>query len=325
MTDAKTAPAPGSHGASGWVEAGCFVLALTALNLTYAAGHASGVHPVAFLVYAMLSAAFTLLVITGPGTAWRAVVTHPLSWVIGAGIIGMEATYYMLLRYVSPADGSILIRLNLPVSMLAAWLFLRRRSPRLAVLGGTMVAGFVGWFVSGVEAAVIDATIALSLSCALISVTRNFSAELHPHNRAARTVWEKMRVTGLMLLVTSMAGTAFVVGLMVLTAQGTLPEIAAIPKPEAFMHLPTILLAAFMGCLVLTAMQYFGFSSVVKIGTENFIAANSLIPVTTLVAQHAVAAVGWMPVAPVDSRFAIALVGMLAGVTLYLIAARLRR
>jgi drug/metabolite transporter (DMT)-like permease len=308
--------------ASGWLEACCFVLALTALNLAYGAGHSLGVHPVAFIACAMLFAAMALLAITGPGEDWGAIVRHPLSWVVGFGIIGMEAAYYMLLRFVTPADGSLLIRLNLPFSVLVGWLLLRRPVNGATVTGIAFVLFAVVWFLGGIDPTVQVTAMMLALTCALISVTRNFSAEFHPHNRAATTVFEKMRITGLMLMVTSFTGTCVVALAMILTAFRVLPPMAAIPPPEAFLELPTIALGALMGLLVLTAMQYFGFSSVVKIGTENFIAANSFVPLTTLAAQQAAVSLGWLAVALPDWRFFVTLAAILIGVAIYIAGAR---
>lgn len=308
--------------ATGWLEAGCFVMALTALNFAYGAGHVLGVHPVAFLVYAMLFAALALLAITGPGVDWRDVISHPLSWVIGFGIIGMEAAYYMLLRFVTPADGSLLIRLNLPFSVLVGWLLLGRPVNGATVAGIAFVMVAVAWFIGGIDASTQITAMLLALTCALISVTRNFSAEFHPYNRAATTVFEKMRVTGLMLMVTSLTGTAVVAVLMALTAAGVLSVSQAVPSPEAFLDLPTIVLGAFMGLLVLTAMQYFGFSSVVKIGTENFIAANSFVPLTTLAAQQAGASMGLLATAFPDWQFFVTLAGILTGVAIYIAGSR---
>lgn len=101
----------------GWLEAGLFAIALSVLNVSYGLGHQLGVQPVAFLMYAMPTAALSLLVVSGPGPDWRAIMAHPLSLVVGSGIIAMEAVYYVLLMLVTPMDGSLLVRLGVPVAM----------------------------------------------------------------------------------------------------------------------------------------------------------------------------------------------------------------
>jgi len=47
-----------------------------------------------------------------------------------------------------------------------------------------------------------------------------------------------------------------------------------------------------MGCVIITAMQYLMFSSVVKITSENFFAVASLSPLTTLILQEGAARLG---------------------------------
>ena len=308
----------------GWIEAGCFVMAITVLNIAYWLGHQVGADPVVFIVYAMLTAASALLLITGPGSDWRAVIRHPLSWIVGIGIIGMEASYYMLLRFVTPAEGSILNRINLPASILAGWLLFGRRTSRVSLIGIAIVVVSIGLFMVTIPRATVTMAITLGVLCALISMTRNFAAEYHPWNRRARDVLEKMRITGLVLIVTSFVGTMIVAGLMALVALGVLPQSPPIPRPEAFLHVPTIGLGLFMGAFVLTAMQYFGFSSVVRIGTERFIAAGTLVPATTLIVQNAAAFAGLLPAATVDGTFLAVLLAMIVGVYIYIAGGRLK-
>lgn len=302
----------------GWVDAGGFVVALTALNMAYGLAHAAGAHPVAFFVYAMLIAAAALLLLTGPGSDWRAIIRHPLSWVVGTGIIGMEAAYFMLLLYVTPAEGSVLNRINLPVSILAGWLLFGRRNSVISLAGIALVVVAVAAFIVTIPHQSVGMALLLGCLCALISVSRNFAAEFHPWNRKARSVQEKMRVTGLVLMVTALAGTAVVAGLMVLVQTGILPDHRGVPRPAAFLHTPTLALAAFMGVFVLTAMQYFGFSAVVRIGTERFIAAGSLVPATTLLVQNAAALAGWLPQVVADARFVAIMLAVIAGVLIYI-------
>jgi len=319
-----TAEAVASERRRGWIEAGCFVLALTVLNIAYALAHAAGAHPVAFLIYAMLTAAIALLVITGLGDDWRAVVRHPLSSVVGLGIIGMEASYYMLLRYVTPAEGSILNRFNLPVSIVAGWLLFGRRTSRVSLIGMLIVLGTVLFFVTTIPRENVAMAFGLGCLCAAISVTRNFSAEFHPWNRRARDVMEKMRITGLMLIVTSAAGTAIVGCMMALVGAGVVPPSRAIPQLSDFLHPPTIGLGLFMGILVLTAMQYFSFSAVVRIGTERFIAAGTLLPVTTLGAQNLAAMTGLLPAGSVTGTFLAVLLALMTGVYIFIAGGRLK-
>ena len=122
--------------------------------------------------------------------------------------------------------------------------------------------------------------------------SRNFFAEFHPWNRAARTVIEKIRVVGLVVLVTSLFGLAVTVGLSLLVSQGIIPPTSALPTPAQMVHGPTLLLALILGCAIVTAMQYLMFSAVVKITSENFFAMMVLTPFVTLMLQEAMGGLG---------------------------------
>jgi len=147
---------------------------------------------------------------------------------------------------------------------------------------------------------------------------RTFATEFHPWNRRAETVQEKMRVPGLVLLVASCAGTLLVFALMAVSAAGTLGPAPWLPSIGDFLHLPTLLVAVLVGAVVLTAMQYLSFSSVVKIGTESFIAMTAFTPVATLIAQQAAAAAGVLRPMPMEWQTLPAIAAVVIGVLIIL-------
>ncbi len=71
----------------GWLEASACVIAIGALSLAYAVGHAIGAHSIAFVLYAMLVSAVATLAITGLGDDALAIARSPMSWIVGASII----------------------------------------------------------------------------------------------------------------------------------------------------------------------------------------------------------------------------------------------
>ena len=308
----------------GWLEASLFVVALSVLNVSYGFGHQHGAHPVAFLVYAMPVAAISLLLVSGPGPDWRQVITHPLSLAVGSGIIAMEAVYYVLLTLVTPTDGSLLVRLGVPVAVALGVLLGRGRPTALALAGAAIIVAAVAWFTPRMQTTAPWTALALGTGCAVIMTLRSFAAEYHPWNRQARSIIEKMRVTGLMLLVTSAIGAGLVLAVVAAAANGLITAPAWLPTVRDLTHPPTIALALFVGILVLTAMQYLGFSVVVKIGTESFIATTALIPVATLVVQEAAVRTGLLAPIAIDSQVLPPMAAVIVGVAL-VIAGKRRR
>ena len=114
---------------------------------------------------------------------------------------------------------------------------------------------------------------------------RGFSAEFHPWNRRARTITEKLRITGLVVLVTSFASLALAGGCALLVALGVLPPIRWCRRRRRCCTCPTILLGVLVGGVILTAMAFLNFSCVVKITTENFAATSAFTPVAALLVQ----------------------------------------
>lgn len=320
----QTAGAPQSYPISGWIEAGVYVFAISLLSLSYVVGHQAGAHPIAFILYAMLVSAMALLAVTGPGSDALDVMLAPQSWLVGIGTISMEVFYYLLLEHVAPAHGSLLVRLAIPLSLIVGWgLFARRPRPLTMIGAGVVLAGIAPLIVS-IDPHVRTPVLIAALGSAASFNLRGFSAEFHPWNRRAKTVMEKLRVTGLVVLVTSIASLALTGACSLLIAAGVLPAMRLIPTGQEMLHLPTILLALLVGGVILTAMAVLSFSAVVKITTENFTATSAFTPVATLLVQMAAGAAGLIPLYPLDAGLLAAMAIVVAGVLLILYAARRR-
>ncbi|MBX9588472.1 MAG: DMT family transporter [Hyphomonadaceae bacterium] len=307
---------------SGWIEAGIFVFAIAVLSVAYVIGHGLGAHPIAFILYAMAVSAVVLLIATGPGPDARRIILAPQSWLIGFSTIAMEIFYYLLLERLSPAEGSLLVRLAIPLSLIIGWT-LYGRAPRLVAWAGAVVilAGILpllGKLPPSHRTGVIIATLGSALAFNL----RGFAAEFHPWNRNARTIPEKLRITGLIVLVTSIASLALAGGCMLLVAQGLLPPIRIVPTAADMLHMPTILLGVLVGGVILTVIAYLNLSCVVKITTENFSATNAFTPVAALLVQGAAGALGLIPLYAPDASLLPAMAIVIAGMFMILYAAR---
>src|SRR5262249_48674689 len=278
--------------AIGWWEAFAFTWVIGFLNLTYAAGIALGVHPAAFLLEAFLFGAISFLVTASPGPGAVRLVLAPQTWAYRAATIFGELAYSLMIMFVPPADASLFMRVNILLTILIGWRVIGRRVTGLRMLG--MVILVVGLLITGyfVPAAHDVRLIGVTLAAAGFLSVRNLFAEFHPWNRRARTVIAKMRVTGLVVLATSVFGLLAMGLLSVLIDRGLLPASSAVPPAHQFLALPTIALALTMGCVIITLMQYLMFSSVVRITSENFFAVNSLSPLATLILQEAAVRVG---------------------------------
>lgn len=307
---------------TGWIEAALFVLAIGLLGFAYALGHQLGAHPIAFVLYAMVVSAVALLTATGLGPDARAIILTPQSWLIGFGVIGMEISYYLLLRYVPPADGSLLGRLMIPTAVTIGWFAFGRKPSKLTLAGAAIVCLGVAPILVGVNAEHRAAIIAATAGCVFAFNLRTFAGEFHPSNRKARTLMEKLRVTGLVVLVTAASSVVLAAFGAVLVATNVLPPTNLLPTATQMLHLPTILWSALVGSAIHTAMAFLSLSCVVKINSENFAAATAFTPVSTLAVQCTAGMLGLIPLFAITPLLLPSMTIVIAGVLLMLWGSR---
>ncbi|MGB3718517.1 MAG: hypothetical protein DIU63_03525 [Proteobacteria bacterium] len=309
---------------SGWVEAGFYVIAIAILGVMNAFAISQGAHPIVFILYSLLIAAAGMLSVTGLGNEAVPIMLSPRSWIVGIAAILVEICYCLALVTLSPAEGTLVLRLSIPMALVVGWLVFHR-SPGL---GAWIGAGIVGagvatllWLVD-----LNSQTIGLFygfLAAAAICL-RGYASEFHPWNRAARTVMAKMQITGLVVLVTGFACLILVAASTVLVASGYLERSSLFAAPSDLWHWPTLVIALLMGGLLFTAMNYLQLSSVVKIQTENFIATSAFMPLAALLMQSLAVSAGIINTTMFDWRLVPGGVLVIIGV-LVLIASRARR
>jgi hypothetical protein len=307
---------------SGWWEASALVVAIGALSLAYAVGNALGAHPIAFILYAMLVSAGGTLAITGVGEHARAIAATPMSWIVGAAIILIEVFYYVTLAYVPPAHGNLVLRIGIPIALLAGFLLLDRRPAPLAVMGGGIIVVATAYVVAITHHAVRWPMAVAGGLAGMFMVVRGLAGEFHAWNRAARTVQSKLRVTGILLLVTTFLSLALVGLTAVAVAIDVLPPLRFLPSAAQMLHVPTILLGVLVGGPILAMMNYLNLSSVVKITTENLTAIMVFSPATTWAFQEFGVATGLIVAARPEPRLIGAMVAMIAAVLLIFWAGR---
>jgi len=304
----------------GWLEATACVFSIGALSLLYAIGNALGAHPIAFILYAMIAAAVAMLVAVGPGEQAVAIVRHPLSWVVGVSIILLEVFYFQTIAYVAPAHGNLVLRIGIPIAMAAGWAFLGRRPVPLAI-GGAVLVAVAAAFVVAVTPPDVRWPMAMAGTLAAVfMVVRGFASEFHPVNRAARTVRDKLRFTGVVVLMTSILGLLIVACAAAAQGEGVLAATRMLPLSAQMLHAPTIALGVVGGGAVITLMMYFNFSSVVTIGTGNLTAMMALSPATTWLFQEIGSALGLIDVQSPGADIVGAMAVCIAAVLLIFLA-----
>lgn len=317
MTDPETAELKqDATGPSGWIEAALFVLAVSALNVLYAYAAAEGADVVVFVLYAMIGTSAVMLWTSGLGGDALAVMKAPESWVFGVSSVALEGVYFLLIGLISPAEASLTARLSVPASLLVGWLYFSARITAPQIVGGLLVVAAVVPILAELPAERQRLAGLLGVATALLVAIKTFSSEFHPWNRQATAISEKIRVTGLVVLATTFIAALSIAALMLAAGLGSTSAAAIAPPPRAFLHLPTLLLAGVLGTLVLTAMSYLTFSSVVKIGTPAFLATSAATPLTTYALQLIAASAGMIAVPSFEASILLPILIGIAGVLL---------
>ena len=325
MSQDSTTRAAGFAGVNGWVEAILYQVVIAVMSLAYAVAVDLGAHIVPFIFISMAIGAAGLIMVKGPGSDARAIIAHPLTWIAGAAIIGMEVFYCLLLTYVSPADGSLVIRISIPLSLVIGMLAFNRRMRGLGWIGAALVLVSVIAIIWRLSMWTLPVALGSALACAAIINIRSYATEFHPWNRAAKDVPEKMRITGIVVMATALAGLLLSLALVGLVAAGVLPKTRLLPELHQYWHGPTLAMALGVGSILYSALHYLGFSSVAKIGAESFIAAAAFTPLITLIVQQAAHATGLITFPPFDWRLLPSIIGAIAGVLLIVWSGRRAR
>ncbi|MGH1418789.1 MAG: EamA family transporter [Hyphomicrobiaceae bacterium] len=272
-------------GLNGWVEAALFVVSISLLNIVYTSASQNDVHVLVFVAQAMFVASIAMLAYTGLGDDWRKVVMHPTSWLFGISAVALETTYFMLLSYLAPAEATLTVRLTVPISVFIGWLFFSRRIDWLMLLGLAIIIAAVLPIFDGLEPGATLPALFFGILCSTVVSIKTFCSEFHPWNRRAKTITEKMRVTGLVVLTTTIALTTFMFVGVGLIANNVISQTSMLPTVPQLTHHHAIYLSIFFGAPLLVAMNYLTFSSVVKIRTENFLAMSAFTPLIAWICQ----------------------------------------
>ncbi|MFO1303070.1 MAG: hypothetical protein U1F54_05020 [Burkholderiales bacterium] len=311
--------------ARGWLEGAAYVVVIGVLSLAYAVGHRLGAHPVAFILYAMIATSVATLVAFGIGPEARAIVRHPLSWIAGLAIILVEVFYFQTITYVAPAHGNVMVRIATPLAIVTGWTLFHRRPLPVAWLGGAVIMVGVAMIASSTPPGVRWPMALAGTLTGAFMVVRGFAGEFHPVNRAARTVRDKLRFTGVVVLMTAAMSLAAAGLAAVAVASGAMSATQMLPTLQEMTHLPTILLGCVGGGAILTVMMVLNFSAVVTIGTANFTALMAFSPLTIWFFQEIGVALHWIEAARPDAGVVAAMVVCIAGVLLIFLADILAR
>ena len=258
------------------------------------------VNPAIFSCISLLAASSVLIIIAGPGKAGMETLRSPFTWGYGVFQIMLSISLNWGLSFVSATELNFLTRFSIILSVLFAWMFLNRKPSLLDGLSLSIIC--VGLFLVARESG--SENLVPGLICifgvALFQTLRTMIAEIHPEATGAQNIQTRCRVTGYVLLVTSVC-------LLALTFAGAALKHALIDNPTSLQALPfltsmpdwsdvlrkqTISSAVIFGGTVLPFAMYLYFYVAKQIKTEVFMSMVAFLPFITYLAEHSLATMG---------------------------------
>ena len=245
-----------------------------------------GAHPVVFVCYGFIVASLVLLIIAGPGKFSLEAFRSPVTWLYGVFALFEHIFTVYLFIYVTSAEGSLLQRFGVILSVALAWIFFNRKPslPTLGGLGMIMVGCYM--LIENLDIEHIKNAVAFLIAAILFQVLKTMVIEAHPQIMAMRKIKDKMRVTAIISFVSSMI---IFVTLAGVASYGYLLgfDVSPLPTSYDFLHGDTLILGAIFGILIEPVSVYSYFYAVRALNSERFMALAALVPLVTYVIEGA--------------------------------------
>lgn len=271
--------------------------------------------PMVFSCLNLICGAMILLAIAGREPGGLETIRRPHTWAFGFFRVLMTLFLVFAFTAISASEVNFLLRINVVVTLVAAWVLFHRRPhatdiPGLLLLlggfvhlGASQTNGFLNWAVLFV------------ILAACCDMVLSVIAERHPVSKKALGLHARCRYTGFVLLVTSLFFFLMALGLALLKMQlygtflytGTLAQVLdRAPQPDAFIDPATLLSALVIGLFLRAPSMYLYLYAARLLKAENLMMAATLAPFATLAAESLFGAMGWLDVSGLEMSDIIA-------------------
>lgn len=270
----------------GWYHA-LFVAAisfpLSSLVARYGVEHFQ-MHPVVYSCLVLLTASFGLLLFAQPGPLGRETLRLPSTWAYGIAQLLSTVFATAALVYVSATEASVLLRVSSVMVFLLSVLGFRQPAGKveyagLAVVVAGIILAFMQTSVPAHERLIFTFVL---IGFGLTQAGRLLLAEFHKTNRLAGSFRHNLRVTAVVVGVSSLVMAAFFVSLAFMFQAFDMPPFLGLPGLDDLFNPSTFLLSSFLGLILVSVSKYSEFFSAKEIGAKNLLAVVCLQPIFTL-------------------------------------------
>jgi diguanylate cyclase (GGDEF)-like protein len=250
------------------------------------------IKPLIFPGVYLLVTAGVMLLLSGPGRFMISSIKRPATWIYGFALIGVFVTDIFLTKYVSGTELAILTRVAVPVSMILAFVILKRRLHISDFLSAAIIITSISLVLATQNQDILKYIIIGCILGGIFEAINFFCTEVHKDSQEAHVsgdIRDRARVVSFVTFLTSMI---FII-LSYITAEANellnLNEMLGLnilPVVNDIFHLPTIISAAIFGCFVSPFIRYFQWSASLKVNTETVLTILALCPIMTLALEY---------------------------------------
>ncbi len=265
--------------------------------------------PWAYTFLQLCAGGICLLAIGGRGRLSLDSFRRPSTWVLGVLRVLSAALFTAVLVWVSAMEAGILGAVNVPMVAVAVWLVFGRRPARLEWLGHAVILAAIAPLVLTLEGGFANPAVILMLLNEVVLVAGTLLAERHPDNSAS-TPGSRARFTGAVLLVTA----GLFLALRVAEDGGV---------GDVDWSAPLIVSAVLVGVFLRGPSMFLTFWSTRLIGSQNYLACCTALPVIGMVLEQAAFQWGLIDISRFRPETVLLTAGVVAG-TLIVVWARVR-
>lgn len=257
----------------------------------------------------LMAGAVLMLAIAGRGHSRMSTLHHAHTWFFGFLRVLMTLFLVFAFTSISASEVNFMLRINVIMGMLAAFLLFKRKAQKTDIPGGILLV--IGFFTVALrqQDAFLNIAVILVILAAVCDTILTLIAETHPVSNRATGIKARLRYTGFVLLVSSLffIAIAFVLAKLKLNPAfaemggGVSMVLASAPDLSNFGHPATWLTGIAVGIFLRAPSMYLYLYAARLLKTENLMMAATLAPFATLGAEGLLFSLGLMQTPTLDS------------------------
>ena len=272
---------------------GMFLLALLTVFLmagmdvaSHFATTALDASPPLYASFSLFISAAVLLIIAGPGNLGVATLRDVYTWLYGIlqVVYGISEVYMFSL--LTATEGNFLQTIITPIALITGFAIFGRRPSKMDYLMNAIILLAIAYMAAHVSGPTKFLALLSVVVSALLYVFRGVVAEIHPTSNKSEGVRDQCRVTGFVLLVTSLlfmgsyALAGYCLGIIMPNH-----SLMALPSLDAFTHTPALIAAAISGIFIVAPAKYLYFYTSRHINSDNYTIIAAITPLFAFIIE----------------------------------------